>query len=185
MPVTPNFNIFYPCESDPIDCDDFATFTNSVQDALDDMDVLAAQVLNRPTARIEVSASAQTFTVAVLTNTQFQLEFFDNDNMANLAVNNDRLTVQTEGIYLVNGSFNMSAPFTTITSEALALSQNGTVRYRKKNHFNGNVTQTLQVIGLFDCQVGDILRLAYLWTGTGGPSTVFDANLSAQLVAIR
>lgn len=185
MPFTPNFDIFYPCAGDNIDCTEFEVFTHSIQAALVAVDAAEQEVLRRPNARVILGSSAQTIAVNTATNVQFVVETFDNDSMADLAVNNERLTVQTAGIYLVAGTLLTGGPFTTLTSEALALSQNSVVRFRKKNHFNGNISVFLQTIGLFDCQVGDVLRLVYLWTGTGGPSGLFDATLTAQLVATR
>lgn len=185
MPFTPNFNIFYPCAGDNIDCEDFQTFTDSIQAALATVDTAEQEVLQRPNARASAFSTGQTIAVTAATNVQFDVEFFDNDTMVNLAVNNERITIQTAGIYLATGSFLNGGPVTTLTSESLALSQNGTIRFRKKNHFNANTAVSLQTIGLFDCQIGDIIRLVYLWTGSGGPAGVFDASLSAQLVAIR
>jgi hypothetical protein len=184
MPFTPGFDIFYPCEADAIDCTIFGTFADSVQAALNTVDLLETQVLNRPTAKIVTSAPPQTFIINTNTNVQFQTEVFDNDSMVNLAVNNDRITINTAGVYLVQSELTGLAGFTTLTSEASALTQNGTVRYRKKKHFPADVPLSIQTIGLFNCQVADIIRLTYLWTGTGGPATIANAELTATLLTL-
>lgn len=182
MPSTPNFAIPYPCAGETVDCDDFALFTEGIQDALTSLDALNTEVLNRPAAHIQAFANGQTFTVNVATNVIFDTVFFDNDGMANLTVNNDRLTVQNPGMYLVSGNLRTGASFTTITSQSNALSLNGTILYRKKESSdNNNLMYIPSAIGLMNCVAGDVIRLVYLWTGTGGP----DGSAIGHLMAHR
>lgn len=184
MPSTPNFAIPYPCSGDNIDCGVFEDFTTAVQNALLSVDVSVEEANNRPAASISMSAS-QNINVGAATNVQFGSELYDNDNMANLGVNNDRLTVVTTGMYMVTGfTLGNGGSVTTLTSEAVALSRNGTILYRKKNSSDDNRSMGNTVTGLINCTAGDILRLVYLWTGTGGPMSLGFGTLSARLVAI-
>lgn len=184
MPLTPNFDIFYPCADDPIDCEEFTTFTESIQVALDDMDVLVEQALSKPTAKIQTFASAQTVTVNTQTTVQFQTEVIDNDNMVDLAVSNSRITIQTAGVYLVHGKWHMAVPFTTVSSQAVALLQNGTRTFRKRDSTDNNSAMTLQIIAAMSCAVGDFIQMSVLWTGTGGPSTITGTTLNATLLTL-
>lgn len=182
MPSTPNFAIPYPCSGDTIDCNIFEPFTAAIQDSLDALDVLNEEVLNRPAAHIQAFANGQTFTVNVATNVIFDTVFFDNDSMVDLAVNNDRITIQNPGMYLVAGNLRTGASFTTITSQSNALSLNGTILYRnKESSDNNNLMYIPSAIGLMNCVAGDVIRLVYLWTGTGGP----DGSAIGHLMAHR
>lgn len=184
MPTTPTFAIPYPCAGETIDCAAFAAFTQAVQDAVDDVAVAQEAALTRPSAKVSASSGIQTFTVAVATNVQFDFEDFDNDAMANLGVNNDRLTVATSGLYVVAASLMPAGSVTTLTSQAVALSQNGTILYRKKDSTRDNFPFGIHVVGLVNCVAGDILRVVYLWTGTGGPDTLTFCEFNARLVSL-
>lgn len=56
----------------------------------------------RPTARATVAAGAQAAPIGV-TVVNFPTEDFDTDSMHDLVTNNSRLTINTEGIYLIHG----------------------------------------------------------------------------------
>ncbi len=181
--TTPNFEIRYPCAGDTIDCDTFANFTNDIQAALDAVAVSETAALNRPNAKITENG-AQTIAFNTTTDIQFHIEEYDNNGMADLAVNNERLTIQTAGIYMAEAYMSGNSSFTTVSSQAIALSQNGTIRYRKKDSNRSNLTSSIHVVGLFNCLVGDVLRAVYLWTGSGGPEGVFSCEFQARLVSL-
>lgn len=180
--VTPFWNIPYPCSGETIDCAVFQSFTQAIQDALTGLDELSFDILNRPAA--SVTGSSQNITVNVSTNATYTTEQYDNGTMADLAVNNDRLTIQVPGMYMVTAYSDLSTGWTTITSNAVAITQNGTVLYRKKNSSDTNLDMNVSVTGLVNCGAGDIIRASILWTGTGGPAVTFTSTLSARLVAI-
>lgn len=180
--VTPNWSIPYPCAGETVDCTIFSSFTNAIQDALTGMDELSTDVLNRPAT--SVTGSSQAIAVAVSTNATYTTEVYDNGTMADLAVNNDRLTVQVPGMYMITAYSDLGSPFTTMTSNAAAITVNGVVLYRKKNSSDTNLDMNVTVTGLVNCLAGDIIRMSILWTGTGGPLNTFTSTLSARLVAI-
>lgn len=179
--VTPNWGFPYPCSGETIDCLIFEQFAEAVQTTLSDMNIFADTALNRPTA--SVVGGIQTVAVGVSTNATYTTENYDNFGMADLAVNNDRLTVQADGVYMVTTALILGPTFTTITSNAVAISKNGTILYRKKSSSNTDTPMAVTVTGLIGCVAGDILRSSILWTGTGGPIEV-TTLLSARLVAL-
>lgn len=182
MPVTPNWNIPYPCAGETIDCTVFQAFTQAIQDAVTGLGDLSNDILNRPAAK--VSGGGQAIAVGVSTNAVYTDELYDNAAMANLGVNNDRLTITTSGMYMVTGWWYPGSGFTTLTSNAVAISNNGTVLYRKKNSSDTNIAMSVTVTGLINCTAGDVLRTSVLWTGTGGPLNTFTSQLSARFVAL-
>lgn len=182
MPVTPNWNIPYPCAGETIDCTVFQAFTQAIQDAVTGLDDLSTDILNRPAAK--VTGGSQAIAVGVSTNATYTTEVYDNAAMANLGVNNDRLTITTSGMYMVTAWSVLGSGFTTITSNAVAITNNATVLYRKKNSSDTNLTMAVSVTGLINCTAGDVLRASILWTGTGGPLNTFTTDLSARFVAL-
>lgn len=184
MPATPNYGIVYPCGGSQIGCDIFGEFTQSVQEALNTLDAAQAQAQNMPSASIRRNSGNSPLTISVATSIQFDQESWDNDGMANLAVNNDRLTVQTPGVYMVSFNGQQSGTFTTLQSQAASIAVNGVTQYRKKQGSTTNRNFPTQVFGLVDCAAGDIIQAQWLWTGTGGPDTLFIAALYARCVTL-
>lgn len=183
MPLTPTFDISYPCEADQIDCTVFSTFTEGIQAALVDVDALEPFVLHRPAAYVQVQSGAQTFPINVNTNIMFDTELFDNDTMVDLAVQNTRITIMTAGIYMVTGWIQADTGWTNLTSESANILQNGVLMYRRKTNSDTNQAMAPQTIGILQCQVGDFLQLGYLWNGTGGPVSLTQATFSANYMA--
>lgn len=182
MPSTPNWAIPYPCSGDNIDCTIFEDFTVAIQTAITTLDTLTTTALRRPTAKI--TGSGQAIAAGATTNATFSSEEFDTAAMANLGVNNDRLTVTSDGMYMITAWSDLGSPFTTMTSNSVAISVNGTIIYRKKNSSDTNLDMNVTVTGLYNCVVGDIIRMPILWTGTGGPLSTFSSTLSALRVAL-
>lgn len=109
MPANTPRGYTYPTYSDPANPPaqilDFATDVDT------DVAALVARqtaALNRPSARVSASANQ-----AIAANTNvfatFATEEYDNAAMANLGVNNDRLTFTETGIYLVTAEVNFSS----------------------------------------------------------------------------
>lgn len=109
MPANTPRGYTYPEYGDPAD------FPAQLQDFAEDVDAdVAALVarqtaaLNRPSARVSATANQA---IAANTNTivTWATEEYDNAAMANLGVNNDRLTFTETGIYLVTAEVNFSS----------------------------------------------------------------------------
>lgn len=181
--TTTRFAIPYPCLGDVIDPNAFANWTLGLESAMSQVDAIEALALHKPMASITFP-NATSFTVNVATNITFGTELFDTDNMVDLGSNNDRITIRTQGIYMVEASLCLaSAPFTTYTSGRIGVSVNGTLATARK-HDDVSIAGSIAAILPQVLVPGDILRLQYLWTGTGGPSSLACqfARLSARLV---
>jgi len=109
MPANTPRGYSYPLYSDPAD------FPTQIQDFATDVDTDVAALAARQTAAlhrasVRVSATANQ-AVAASTNVYqtFATEEYDNAAMANLGVNNDRLTFTETGIYLVTAEVNFAS----------------------------------------------------------------------------
>jgi hypothetical protein len=94
---------------------DLANPAVQIQDFAQDVDAdVALQVasintaLNRPSAKVS-STTAQVFAPAVAQFVTWATENYDNAAMANLGVNNDRISFTSRGIYLVSVEINFNA----------------------------------------------------------------------------
>lgn len=180
--ATPIYAIPYPCSGENIDCTVFEAFADAVQAAVTSTGALETQALNRPRAQA-VNTTQGGFVAAAPTNVTYATENFDNDAIINLAVDNTAFTATTGGWYLV--SFQCDVSFSVgVTSFSVALSQNGTVVYRHKYSPppTNQVTPGQQVIGLFSCAPGDIIRAVFLYAGAPSP-TVRTATINGYLVS--
>ncbi len=183
MPAsTPVYGITYPCSGETIDPSVFATFANTLDAALAQGTAALAQATNRPNVQVQATA-AQAVVINVVTTLTYTTEIYDNDAMADLAANNERLTIQTDGVYFIWGAFNTGST-TTQTSAAVILTVNGVERGRYKtrpiaiNNF-ASVSMSMPMSLL----AGDIVRMQGLWTGSGGPSNFTGRILSASFLA--
>lgn len=183
--MTPVLGIRYPCGGDTIDPSVFANFTNDVQAALLAGDAAVSSAANRPAASVSTgTAPSQAVVINTATDLTFDTEVFDNDGMADLAVNNDRLTIQTGGLYLCGASCTTFSGFATITGMSVSLTVNGVTAYRRRLPPGDNTRGWGWMHrGLLDLNAGDVLRAQTRWTGTGGPANVLLKALTAQLVA--
>jgi hypothetical protein len=183
--MTPVLGIRYPCSGDTIDSGVFLDFANDIQAALLAGDAAVALAANRPAASISTAVSPnQAVVINTATNLTFDTEVYDNDGMANLAVNNDRLTIQTGGLYLCGAACTSFSGFATLTSMAAILTVNGTTVYRRSLQPGdaGRGWGWMRRV-LLNLNPGDILRAQTRWTGTGGPANVVLKALTAQLIA--
>jgi hypothetical protein len=184
MPAsTPVYGITYPCGGDTIDPAVLAVFANSIDAALAQGAAELAQVTGRPNAQVARSLPAQAVILNTITTITYVDEVYDNDAMADLATNNDRLTVRTDGGYFIQGRVTAGSA-TTMTSVAVILTVNGIERGRSKTRplsteAFGDVSLSMPM----NLVVGDIVRMQTLWTGTGGPSDYTTCFLSASYLA--
>lgn len=123
--LTPNVSLRYPLYTEPAD------FAGQVKNLADDINaaLLATQTslgpINARKTAVVLSTVNQANPNTVATIMTYAAEIVDNDNMANLGVNNDRLTVQTNGLYLVQTTVLM--PAAANGKRRLELLKNGTV----------------------------------------------------------
>jgi len=123
--LTPNVSLRYPLYTEPVDG------AQQIKNLADDINaaLLATQTsIGAITARksaVVLATTNQANPNTVATIMTYVSEILDNDNMANLGVNNDRLTVQTNGLYLVQTTVLM--PAAANGKRRLELLKNGTV----------------------------------------------------------
>lgn len=91
---------------------DAANFPAQIQDFAQDVDLDVAALVTRigdalqsESARISATAN-QSIAVSTDTFATFAVEDYDNAAMANLGVNNDRITLTANGIYLIHADVN-------------------------------------------------------------------------------
>ena len=109
MPANTPRGYTYPLYTDPNNFPaDMADFANDVDADVAALVARQTAALNRPSARVSATANQL---IAANTNTfaTFATEEYDNAAMANLGVNNDRLTLTSTGIYLVTAEVNFSS----------------------------------------------------------------------------
>lgn len=109
MPANTSRGYTYPLYTDPInipsDLQDFAT------DVDGDVQTLVNQVnaaQNRPSVRVTATAN-QSITQNTDVLATFATEAYDNNNMADLAVDNTRIQLQQNGIYLLTTRITFAA----------------------------------------------------------------------------
>lgn len=146
---------------------DFSSFATSVESAIATVDALATQVIDPPTASVDLSMAGVAFGVA--TDINYTSESWDSGSIANPTFT--ALNIPENGMYMVNIFAGVSG-FATITSMRAAISVNGTNQYVFKFLPAAATPNQAHPQGLLRLAAGDLVRCNFLWTGTGGPGTV-------------
>jgi len=161
----------------------FASFATAVEAAVSGVDVLRTLSLNRDSALVAASVGTNV-AVGVATTITYDTEQWDVGGLANLGVSNDRLTIQRNGVYMFRFGSNSEVAATTMTSCAVIITKNAVAfAERKQDITAGTSTHGVQASAMSSCVAGDIIRVQYLWTGTGGPLAI-TARLGARLVTL-
>lgn len=176
--ATPIFGIPYPCANEVVDAASFQDFADAVDAALTTLNTLSAYALARPTAKVFNSAP-QVIVGGVLTVAIFDTEIWDNDGLANLGVNNNRFTVQTDGTYLLTGQTTFTGAG-ALVSGVVGLSLNGVTHYRIRDMDGTGFRITVDALGLFTCVAGDILRMTL--ESAGSNATCQSSQMSVRLI---
>jgi Tfp pilus assembly protein FimT len=179
MPTT-SLGIRYPIGKDVITDLAYANLANDVDALLAALQVKRTAATHLNTARVRLT-TPQNITAATATDLVYQVEDWDVGTLANLGVNNERLTIDN-GIWFVTGQAQGSGT-TTMTSSRAMLTLNGTVVYAHKTDQTSTQGTSQTVSGLVINNAGPSpLRLQNLWTGTGGPSSIIFASLTAIFI---
>jgi hypothetical protein len=178
--TTPLYSIPYPYETEVVDAASVENVADAVDTLLNAQITAAVAASKFPAALVKRDSGTQSFaTGAGLANLTFTTEHYDNNGMGNLGVNNERLTIQTAGVYFVAGAvFTDSSNNENITMAELTLTLNGTMVMARK----GRWTRGLHVALTKRLAVADILRLQYRWVGTSSPKNVTRSALGARWV---
>lgn len=143
MPLNTPRGYPYPVYTDPADfTTQVGNFANAVDTDVENQATLISDALNYPSARVLATANQA---VAVNTDVRctFATEEYDNDTMANLGVNNDRLTIVTPGIYLVTAEVNfLSNGNATVNGRQLYIVDAANTPYAFNNLRGGQTLDT-------------------------------------------
>lgn len=143
----------------PADIQDFAT---DVDTDVQSLVSLTTTVLNAPSARVSASAN-QSIPANTPTFVTWAVEEYDNAAMANLGVNNDRLTFTSTGIYLVHAEINhASNGNATVGGRGGTLTQN--LSSQTASHITPGIQNTAVEWSLTDLiqvnTIGDFVRVS-------------------------
>lgn len=179
--ATPDHAIPYPYLGEVVDAQSIQDLADAVDALLNTAISTAVSYTKRPAALVKRDTGTQSFaTGAGLANLTFTTEHYDNNGMGNLGVNNERLTIQTAGVYLLAGSWEISSSNNEDVQVANGvLTVNGTIVSGQKLRFP-------ETGGSFACvkrmSVADIVRVQFQWTGINSPKNIVAASLGARWI---
>lgn len=185
MPANTPRGYTYPLYTDPADFpSDMADFATDVDTDVQGLVTQTTAALNRPSARVSATAN-QNIPANVNTFVTWVTEEYDNAAMANLGVNNDRLTFTETGIYLIHAEVNFTSNGNaTVNGRALRLIPNlspttawDTRRGAQNMDNEESVTDLLQVV-----TVGDFVRVE-VFQNSGAALNISARSFSATKVS--
>lgn len=178
--TTPTYAIPFPYETETVNATSVKNTADAIDALLNTQITAATAAAKYPAALVKRDTGSQSFaTGAAVANLTYTTEHYDNNGLGNLGVNNERLTIQTAGVYfVVGGVFLDSSNNENITMAELTMTLNGTMVCARK----GRWTRGLAFGLMKRLAVADVLRLQYRWVGTNSPKNVLRANLGARWV---
>lgn len=159
--TTPN-SLPFPFLLETVDSDSVRLLAEAVDTNLNSRVVTATAAAKRPAALVMRDSGTQSFASgAAMANLTFTTEKFDNNGMGNLGTNNERLTIQTAGVYLVTGRVRLVTSPNDIGVLVLTITLNGTVvaGYKQRLAEEMNCTLVRPLVAT------DVLRLQFSWSG--------------------
>lgn len=179
--TTPTLLLPFPYENEVVNSVSVKNLADAVDAALLSSITGATLTTKRPAALIARTSGTQSFaTGAGLANLTYTTEMFDNDAMANVGVNNERLTVVTAGVYFIS-SFCFLDPSTNetqVTSQNHIITINGALLAGRKMRFGLG-----GAIGIMHrLSAADIIRAQFQWVGTTSPKNITQAALGARWI---
>jgi hypothetical protein len=185
--TTPNL-LPYPYLAETVDSDSVKNLADAVDAKLNTSITNATATTRRPAALVLRDTGTQAFASgAAMANLTFTTEHFDNNGIASLGANNERLTIQTAGVYHVSARVLLdggTAP--EISTIILTITINGTALSGTKRR--GGVTAAFSSCCGVDASCAlmrrlnatDIVRAQFSWTGTTTPRNVIRAELGVR-----
>lgn len=176
--TTPNA-LPYPYENETVDDVSIKNLADAVDAKFNTSITNATATTKRPAALVKRDTGTQSFaTGAALANLTFTTELYDNNGMGNLGTNNERLTIATNGVYLVSATaiLNGGAAEQDVTTGVLVITVNGTV----VSGWKGRWVTTITVPLVKRLVAGDVVRAQYQWIGVNSPKNITYAALGAR-----
>lgn len=154
---------------------------DAVDAALNTSITNATATTKRPAALITRNTNQAFASAAAIAPITFTAEEYDNNGMGNLGTNNDRITIQTAGVYTVMGMWTMDTVTidnddVTVANAVLQLNGATTLAAKKMRWGTGygfSLTRRFAA--------ADYLRLLFNWTGVG-TGNVAQARLGARWI---
>lgn len=179
--TTPNHAIPFPLMTETVDSISVKNLADTVDGLLNTGITTATSYTKRPAALVKRDSGTQSFATGVaLANLTFTTEHYDNNGLGNLGVNNERLTIQTAGVYLLVASWQISSSNNEDVQFAHGvLTVNGTIVSGQKLRFpetGGSLACVKRMA------VSDIVRAQFQWTGVNSPKNIVAASLGARWI---
>lgn len=183
MPANTPRGYPYPLYSDPAD---FPTQSQNFANAVD-ADVQAqvasiADALQSPSAAVSATANQAIANNTVVTVT-FATEDYDNAAMANLGVNNDRLTITETGFYLLSAFVTFATSGTATGGRAMQITNLGGTAYGRQS-LRGSATELVELscTTAVSLTAADVIQVRVKQT-SGGSMNITARAFSATKVA--
>lgn len=188
MPANTPRGYTYPLYTDannfPAQIQDFATDVDT--DVQAQVALANTALVNPPSARVSATAN-QSIAVNTQTLATFATEDYDNGAMANLGVNNERLTLVTTGVYLVGASVRFVANGNaTIGGRQVALELGGVIQNRKDNRvgFQTGEDTRVTVTALVHATAPNMALRVFVIHNSGAAVNISQRNLWATKIVI-
>lgn len=179
--TTPGLALPFPYETETVDSVSVKNLADAVDSALSSAIAAAVLTTKRPAALVRRDTGTQSFaTGAGLANLTYTTEYFDNDGMATLGTNNERLTVVTAGVYMITLFWFLTANTNTseVTSQLGQITINGSIlAARKSRQALGGAISIMHRLS-----AADIIRGQFQWVGTASPKNITQAALAARWI---
>lgn len=178
MPGTTTPNSFpFPFLLETVDSDSVRLLAEAVDTKLNTAIAAAAVTTKRPAALVMRDTGTQSFaSAAAMANLTYTTEKFDNNGLGNLGTNNERLTIQTAGVYLITGRVRLVTNDADIGAMILTITVNGTALAGAKQR----LTEELNCSLVRPMVATDVVRLQFSWSGANTPKNVDRCELGAR-----
>ena len=191
MPGTTSLGLRYPLMGETVDATSWQNLANDIDALMTTVQNLRTKAFHTPTASIGNTGSGSlniNTASGALADMQFNAVNWDTATLANLGVNNDRVTVPP-GIWYVRFTAGLLQGFTTATFISVYVRDGaGTIWGAQQT---GNVTSGLPGPLTVDTLVlttaaATAIKGSVIWVGTGGPGQWTASNgASLQVYRIR
>jgi hypothetical protein len=172
MPGMTSLGLRYPFPWETVSAQSYQDLAEDIDGVLDGLDLLRTQARVPEMAIVSWSGAGTSVTQGVTTTMTYAFEQVDTANLANLGVNNDRLTLSA-GIWLINAYVSITGGTTTSGTQLqfhLNTALHSFHRIDNSNFPSKEINgQTLMYVPVD----GAILQVNGAWFGTGGPQTWF------------
>ena len=167
----------FPFLLETVDSDSVRLLAEAVDTKLNSSIAAATVTTKRPAALVMRDTGTQSFaTGAAMANLTYTTEKFDNNGMGNLGTNNERLTIQTAGVYLISARVRLVTSPNDIGALILTITVNGTALAGAKQRLSEELNCTL----VRPMVATDVVRAQFSWSGANSPKNVDLAYLGAR-----